>query len=94
MTKMHVEVIFALPGEQDVIDVELPDLSTVEDAIRESKILDKYPDINMDENKTGIFGKAAKKEDVLHPGDRVEIYRELIGDPKEIRRQRAKKSKV
>ena len=91
MTKMHVEVIFALPWEQDVVDVELPELSTVEDAIRESKILEKYPDINMDVNKTGIFGKAAKKEDVLQPGDRVEIYRELIGDPKEIRKQRAKK---
>jgi putative ubiquitin-RnfH superfamily antitoxin RatB of RatAB toxin-antitoxin module len=91
VTKMHVEVIFALPGEQVVIDVELPHQSTVEDAITESKILEKYPDINLDVNKTGIFGKAAKKEAVLQPDDRVEIYRELIGDPKEIRRQRAKK---
>jgi len=91
---MHVEVIFALPGEQLVIDVELPLQSTVDDAIRESKILEKYPEINMDENKIGIFGKAAKKEDVLHQEDRVEIYRALIGDPKEIRRQRAKKGKV
>lgn len=94
LMKMHVEVIFALPKEQAVIDVELPGQSTVEDAIRESKILEKYPEINLDVNKTGIFGKPAKREDILHPGDRVEIYRALIGDPKEIRRQRAKKGKV
>jgi uncharacterized protein len=94
LTKMHVEVIFALPKEQAVINVELPEQSTVDDAIRESKILEKYPEINLDENKTGIFGKPAKRGDVLHPGDRVEIYRALIGDPKEIRRLRAKKNKV
>ena len=93
LLKMHVEVIFALPGEQAVINIELPEQSTVGDAIRESKILEKYPEINLDENKTGIFGKSAKREDILHPGDRVEIYRALIGDPKEIRRQRAKKGK-
>ena len=77
-----------------MINVELPEQSTVDDAIRESKILEKYPEINLDENKTGIFGKPAKRGDVLHPGDRVEIYRALIGDPKEIRRLRAKKNKV
>ena len=91
MTKINVEVIFALPGEQEVINVELQQNSTVEEAINESKIIEKYTEINLDINKIGIFGKAAKKEDVLHSGDRVEIYRPLIGDPKEIRRQRAKK---
>ena len=93
MTKMHVEVIYALPDEQIVIDIELAAQATVGDAIIKSKIMEKYPEIDLDINKTGIFGKLANRQDVLHPGDRVEIYRALIGDPKEIRRQRAKKEK-
>lgn len=88
---MHIEVIFALPDEQLVITVELPEQATVDDAIRQSKIMEKYPEIDLDLNKTGIFGKPAKRDAVLHPGDRVEIYRPLIADPKEMRKQRAKK---
>jgi len=91
--KMHVEVVFALPKEQYVIDIEVPELSTVDDAIRESKIMEKYPEIDLDVNKTGIFGKPAKRDAVLHPGDRVEIYRPLLCDPKEMRKQRAKEGK-
>mgnify|MGYP001823288011 CR=1 FL=1 len=92
--KMHVEVVFALPKEQDVIDIEVPEQSTVDDAIRESKIMEKYPEIDLEVNKTGIFGKPAKRDAVLHPGDRVEIYRPLICDPKEMRKQRAKEGKA
>ncbi|MFW2440040.1 MAG: RnfH family protein [Arenicellales bacterium] len=91
LTKMHVEVIFALPDEQVVIGVELPGQATVDDAIRESKIMEKYPEIDLEINKTGIFGKPAKRDAALHQGDRVEIYRPLIADPKEMRKQRAKR---
>jgi putative ubiquitin-RnfH superfamily antitoxin RatB of RatAB toxin-antitoxin module len=87
---MHIEVIFALPDEQLVILVELPEQATVDDAIRQSKIMEKYPEIDFEVNKTGIFGKPATRDAVLHPGDRVEIYRPLIADPKEMRKQRAK----
>ena len=90
LTKMHVEVTFALPDEQVVIGVELPGQATVDDAIRESKIMEKYPEIDLEVNKTGIFGKPAKRDAALHQGDRVEIYRPLIADPKEMRKQRAK----
>ena len=90
LKKMHVEVIFALPDEQVVIGVELPGQATVDDAIRESKIMEKYPEIDLEVNKTGIFGKPAKRDAALHQGDRVEIYRTLIADPKEMRKQRAK----
>ena len=92
--KIHVEVVFALPKEQYVVDIEVPEQSTVDDAIRESKIMEKYPEIDLDVNKTGIFGKPAKRDAVLHPGDRVEIYRPLICDPKEMRKQRAKEGKA
>ncbi|MEA1890729.1 MAG: RnfH family protein [Pseudomonadota bacterium] len=87
---MHIDVIFAVPDEQAVINVELPAQSTLDDAIRESKIMEKYPEIDLEVNKTGVFGKPAKRDAVLHPGDRVEIYRPLIADPKEMRKQRAK----
>lgn len=89
---MHIEVVFALPDEQLVIAVELPEQATVDDAIRQSKIMEKYPEIDFEVNKTGIFGKPASGDTVLHPGDRVEIYRPLIADPKEIRKQRAKET--
>ncbi|NOY16371.1 MAG: RnfH family protein [Gammaproteobacteria bacterium] len=89
-TTIHVEVIFALPDEQTVIEVELPGQATVDDAIRQSKIMEKYPEIDLEINKTGIFGKLTKRDTVLHPDDRVEIYRPLIADPKAIRKQRAK----
>ncbi len=85
---IHVEVVFALPDEQTVIDVELPGQATVDDAIRQSRITEKYPEIDLEVNKTGIFGKPARRDAVLHPGDRVEIYRPLIADPKEMRKQR------
>ncbi|MGB5226347.1 MAG: RnfH family protein [Arenicellales bacterium] len=91
--KMHIEVVFALPKEQHVIDIEVPEQSTVDDAIRESKIMEKYPEIDLDVNKTGIFGKPAKRDAVLHAGDRVEIYRPLLCDPKEMRKLRAKEGK-
>ncbi len=89
-TTMHIGVVYSLPHEQTVIDVELPIQATVDDAIKESKILEKYPEIDLEVNKTGIFGKLAKRDTVLHPEDRVEIYRPLIADPKEMRKQRAK----
>ncbi len=90
METMQIEVIYALPDEQHTIEIELPGQATVDDAIRASKILEKYPEIDLAVNKTGVFGKATKGEDVLQPGDRVEIYRPLTCDPKEMRRQRAK----
>jgi putative ubiquitin-RnfH superfamily antitoxin RatB of RatAB toxin-antitoxin module len=92
-TTMPVEVVYPLPRDQHIIHVDVPVNATVEDAIRASKIQDKYPEIDLAVNKTGIYGKVAKLDAVLHPGDRVEIYRPLIADPKEIRKQRAREGK-
>ena len=91
--KMSIEVVYALPREQHVIKVELAEQSTVEDAIRESKVLEKFPEIDLAVNKIGIFGKLAKNDAILQQGDRVEIYRPLIADAKEIRKQRARGGK-
>jgi putative ubiquitin-RnfH superfamily antitoxin RatB of RatAB toxin-antitoxin module len=88
-----VEVAFALPEEQVILDVEVPDGSTVEQAIKESGILEHYPQIELGKNKVGIFGKLAKLDSPVHPRDRVEIYRPLIADPKEVRKKRAAEGK-
>lgn len=68
--------------------------ASVAEAIAQSGILEQFPDIDLDTNKVGIFGKLGKLTDGLHAGDRVEIYRPLIADPKEVRKQRAAQGKV
>jgi putative ubiquitin-RnfH superfamily antitoxin RatB of RatAB toxin-antitoxin module len=72
----------------------VPQGSTAEQAVRLSGILDKYPDIDLAKNKLGIFGKLSKADAVLRDRDRVEIYRPLIADPKEVRRKRAEEGKA
>ena len=86
---IRVEVAYARPDEQVIIPLELEEGATVAEAIRQSKIGDRYPEIDLDSNKVGIFGKLARLDSVLKARDRVEIYRPLIADPKEMRKQRA-----
>lgn len=90
--KIVVEVAYALPEKQYLLRVTLPEGSTVEDAIRTSGLLELRTDIDLSKNKVGIYSRAVKLADAVHDGDRVEIYRPLIADPKELRRQRAEKS--
>ena len=90
---IHVEVAYALPDQQVILELDVPAGTTVEQAIRESAVLDAYPEINLEKNKVGIFGKLTKLIAELKPGDRVEIYRPLIADPKEVRRQREAEGK-
>ena len=92
--EIMVEVAYALPKEQLIIPVRVPTGTTAEDAIKLSGILQKYPEIDLAVNKFGIFGKLTKPDAVLRELDRVEIYRPLIADPKEVRRQRAAEGKV
>ena len=92
--KMPVEVAYALPDRQVILVVEVAPDATLEDAIRASGILEQYPDIDLARNKVGVFGKLGKPGDLLHAGDRVEIYRPLIADPKQVRKQRAAEGKV
>jgi len=91
--KMPVEVAYALPDRQVILVVEVAPDATLEDAIRASGILEQYPDIDLAKNKVGVFGKLGKPGDILHAGDRVEIYRPLIADPKEVRKARAERAK-
>ena len=88
---IRVEVAYAKPEEQAIINVTLPEGATVEQAIVNSGILSRFPEIDLSHAKVGIFSKACKLDQVLEESDRVEIYRPLLHDPKEARRSRAAK---
>lgn len=91
---IRVQVIYALPERQDMVTIELPEGATTLQAVEASGLLQKHPDIDLARNKLGVFAKLVKTDQVLRDRDRVEIYRALIADPKEVRRQRAAEGKV
>ncbi len=88
-----VEVVYAKPEEQVILRLEVPEGATARQAIELSGIPRRFPEIDMNNLKLGIFGKLKKLDQVLAPGDRVEIYRKLIADPKEVRKKRAAQGK-
>ncbi|VAW82275.1 UPF0125 protein RatB [hydrothermal vent metagenome] len=88
-----VEVAYARPEEQVILRLEVPEGATAFQAIELSGITRRFPDIDMGNLKLGIFGKLKKPDQVLASGDRVEIYRKLIADPKEVRKKRAAQGK-
>ena len=88
---IEVEVVYALPQQQVIKNVELSAGLTVQDAINLSGLLEIFPEIRQSSLNVGVFGKVCSIEQRLKNADRVEIYRPLIHDPKEARRQRAKK---
>lgn len=89
---IEVEVVYALPQRQEVSKVRLPEGATLLQAIEASGLLERHP--NLDLSRVGIYGKLAKKETPLRDRDRVEIYRPLLADPKEVRKQRAAEGKA
>lgn len=91
---MKVEVVYAERHQQWLLMVDLPEGSTVADAVQNSGILLKAPHLDFETLKVGIFGKATKMDRVLREGDRVEIYRPLIADPKQVRAERAKAGRI
>ena len=92
--KINIEAVYALPNEQTLFKQQLSEGATVAEAIKFCGILEKYPEIDLASNKLGIFGKLAKADTVLRDKDRIEIYRPLLADPKEVRRKRAEEGKT
>ncbi|PPC98252.1 MAG: RnfH family protein [Methylotenera sp.] len=92
--EVTVEVAYALADEQLIIPIKVEDGTTAEEAIIASGIMTKFPEIDLRINKVGIFGKLTKLDTKLRHLDRVEIYRPLIADPKEVRKQRAADGKI
>jgi uncharacterized protein len=92
---IHVEVIYALPGRHELVHLTLHEGATVHQALEASGLLQKYPEIDPGKaNKLGVFAKLVKPDTPLRDRDRVEIYRPLIADPKDVRRKRAEEGKV
>lgn len=90
---IHVEVAYALPDKQALLPLEVAVGTTAIEAARQSGIIEKFDGIDLDNAKLGIFGKVVAPGQVLTEGDRVEIYRPLIADPKEVRKARAARVK-
>ena len=90
---ISVEVAYALPQNQEVLSLKIRSGAVVSEAIERSGILRDFPEIDLADAKVGIYGKQVKLDAVLRDKDRIEIYRPLIADPKEIRRKRAAEGK-
>ena len=88
-----VEVAYARPDQQRIVSLQVPVDSTVQQAIEQSRILEEFAEIDLAEAKVGVFGKLKKLTESLRAGDRVEIYRPLIADPKQVRKERAAQGK-
>ena len=91
---INVEVAYAESDRQLILPVNVDVGTTVGGAIVQSGIMIKFPELDIENSKVGIFGKATKMVTVLKEADRVEIYRPLIADPKEVRRKRAEEGKT
>ena len=91
---ISVEVIYPVRQKQEVFLLKVAEGTTVRQAIEASGILAKYPEIDLAKNKLGVFAKLTKPDTPLRDRDRVEIYRPLIADPKEVRKQRAAEGKA
>lgn len=88
---VNVEVAYAKSEQQVIVTLIMPENATVEAALEASGLLERFPEIAGSELKVGIFGVVCRLDQPVREGDRVEIYRQLLHDPKEARRQRALK---
>ena len=88
---IRVEVAYATPARQSLLSIEVTAGCTVAEAIAQSGIHELYPEIQQVPEAVGVFSQKVTLEHRLNQGDRVEIYRPLLADPKEMRKQRAQK---
>jgi putative ubiquitin-RnfH superfamily antitoxin RatB of RatAB toxin-antitoxin module len=91
---IEVEVVYAAVDRQVLLTVAVPDGASVREALRKSAVGAQFPELDLGTCPVGIFGKVIVDPDVhpVHAGDRIEIYRPLLVDPKEVRRLRAAKA--
>ncbi len=90
---IQIELVYGTPTKQELMALTVEQGCTVEQAIQTSGILDMFDEIDLSVNKVGIWNHTVKLEQVLTDLDRIEIYRPLIADPKEVRKRRAEKAK-
>ena len=89
MAQIKIEIAYALPEHYYLKRLDVEEGCTVQNVILQSGVLEKYTEIDLRKNKVGIFSRSVKLTDMVNDGDRIEIYRPLLADPKEIRRKRA-----
>ncbi|MFJ7316656.1 RnfH family protein [Pseudomonas sp. NPDC098747] len=91
---IEIEVVYAAVDRQVLRTVSVPEGATVRDALLKSGVGDEFPELDLAECPVGIFGKVIAHPEVrlIQAGDRIEIYRPLLADPKEVRRLRAAKA--
>ncbi len=89
-----IEIAYALPERQTLLNFDVPLGTTLEQGIALSGITDIHPELDVSTMKVGIFSKIAPRDQVLREKDRIELYRPLFADPKEIRKQRAAAGKA
>ena len=94
MASMRVEVVYALPDRQTILVCEVAEGTTVHQSVIASGILQEHPGIDVDSAEFGIWSERVAHDCLVQDGDRVEIYRPLIADPKLVRRERARESKA
>ena len=86
---MQVEVVYGLANKQRIYVLDVDEGTTARQAAELAPVNEDFPDVDVSGSDIGVFGKAVKDDQILLAGDRVEIYRPLIADPKEVRKQRA-----
>lgn len=91
--QLVIEVVYGTPTRQEIINCIIDINSTVEQAILTSGIVEVFPEIDLAINNVGIWNRAAKLTDIVKDLDRIEVYRPLLADPKEVRKRRAEKAK-
>ncbi len=94
MTNLHVEVVYARPEKQTVLALVVEKGTTAKQSIEQSGVLEIHPELELEHLELGIYSRLLKKDEELSDGDRVEIYRPLLADPKEVRKRRAEEAKA
>jgi putative ubiquitin-RnfH superfamily antitoxin RatB of RatAB toxin-antitoxin module len=92
--RITVEVVYATRDMQEMVTLKLPAGAIAHEAVLRSGLRERFPEIDPEKNRFGVFGKPVRPDTPLRDRDRVEIYRPLIADPKEVRKQRAAQGKV
>lgn len=90
---IKVEIVYALPQTATCLSIDVAEGTSVEQAVLQSGLLEKCPEIDANKLSLGIWNRTVKNHQVLKDGDRIEVYRPLIADPKDARRRRADKAK-
>lgn len=91
--QIKIEVVYGTSQKQELLALSVDVGTTIEAAIKSSGIMAIFPEIDLTKNKVGVWNRTAKLTDTLEDLDRIEIYRPLIADPKEVRKRRAEKAK-